>query len=189
MDLIQNKNDPQTLAAVSADVLDCQFNNDPKMQSIAQNIAQQAAAQGVSSGDAETHLALSSLKDIIRRVSAAPGQRCVVLVSPGFITPQQEYDLDNIIDRAMRANITISALDARGLYVVIPGGDITERISRNAQVAGIEGLYQLASASANEDVMAELYFRQKVDRGLQELDEGKGIPHDQARDRLQKWLK
>ena len=39
------------------------------------------------------------------------------------------------------------------------------------------------------DVMAELYFRQKVDQGLAELDAGKGIPHEQARDRLQKWLK
>ena len=39
------------------------------------------------------------------------------------------------------------------------------------------------------DVMAELYFRQKVDQGLRELDEGKGIPHEQARERLQKWLK
>jgi hypothetical protein len=39
------------------------------------------------------------------------------------------------------------------------------------------------------DVMAELYFRQKVDQGLRELDEGKGVPHDQAGVRLQKWLK
>jgi VWFA-related protein len=155
-DLIQNKNDQQALAAVTADVLDCQFNNDSRMQAAAKNIAEAAAAQGVSSGDAETHLALTSLKDVIRRVSAVPGQRCVVLVSPGFITPQQEYDLDNLIDRAMRANIVVNALDARGLYVVMPGGDITERVSRNTQVAGIEGLYQMASASADEDVMAEL---------------------------------
>jgi hypothetical protein len=39
------------------------------------------------------------------------------------------------------------------------------------------------------DIMAELYFRQKVDQGLAELDAGKGIPHEQARERLQKWLK
>ena len=155
-DLIQNKNDPQALAAVTADVLDCQFNNDPKMQTMAQNVAQAAAAQGVSSGDAETHLALTSLKDVVRRISAVPGQRCVVLVSPGFITPQQEYDVDNVIDRAMRANITISALDARGLYVVMPGGDINERPQPNSAVAGIEGLYQISSASADTDVMAEL---------------------------------
>ncbi|HEX3107274.1 MAG TPA: VWA domain-containing protein [Terriglobales bacterium] len=155
-DLIQNKNDPQALAAVAADVLDCQFDNNPKMQTMAQNVAQTAAAQAVSLGDAETHLTLTTLKDVIRRASGVPGQRCVVLVSPGFLTSQQEYDVDNIIDRAMRANIIINALDARGLYVVMPGGDITEKPSRNSQVAGIEGLYQMASASADEDVMAEL---------------------------------
>ncbi|HXF14081.1 MAG TPA: VWA domain-containing protein [Terriglobales bacterium] len=155
-DLIQNKNDPQALAAVTADVLDCQFNNDSRMQTAAQSMAQAVAAQAVSSGEAETHLALSTLKDVIRRVSGVPGQRCIVLVSPGFLTPQQEYDVDNIIDQAMRANIIINALDARGLYVVMPGGDITEKPSRNTQVAGIEGLYQMSSASAEEDVMAEL---------------------------------
>jgi VWFA-related protein len=155
-DLIQNKHDPQALVAVTADALDCQFNNDSKMQTAAQSVAEAAAAQAVSSGDAETHLALTTLKDVVRRVSAVPGQRCIVLVSPGFITPQQEYEVDNIIDRAMHADIIINALDARGLYVVMPGGDITERISRNTQVAGIEGLYQMASASAEEDVMAQL---------------------------------
>ena len=38
------------------------------------------------------------------------------------------------------------------------------------------------------DIMAELYFRQKVDQGLRELDEGRGIPHEQAREQLRKWL-
>ena len=39
------------------------------------------------------------------------------------------------------------------------------------------------------DIMAELYFRQKVDEGLRELDEGNGIPHEQVRERLAKWLR
>lgn len=38
------------------------------------------------------------------------------------------------------------------------------------------------------DIMAELYFRQKVDRGLEELGAGKGIPHDKVKGRLEKWL-
>lgn len=155
-DLIQNKNDPQALAAVTADALDCQFNNDSRFQAQAQATAQQAALQGLSIGDAETHLALTSLKDVIRRISVVPGQRCVVLVSPGFITPQQEPDVDALIDRAMRANITINALDARGLYVIAPGGDISERGQANPQIAVIEGQYQISNASADADVMAEL---------------------------------
>lgn len=34
------------------------------------------------------------------------------------------------------------------------------------------------------DIMAELYFRQNVDEGLKELDEGKGISHEEAKKRL-----
>ena len=39
------------------------------------------------------------------------------------------------------------------------------------------------------DIMAELYFKQKVDAGLRELDDGKGIPHNEVKGRLNKWLK
>jgi len=39
-----------------------------------------------------------------------------------------------------------------------------------------------------DDVMAELYFKMKVDAGLKELDEGKGIPHEEVKKRLAKWL-
>ena len=38
------------------------------------------------------------------------------------------------------------------------------------------------------DVMAELYFRQNVDGGLKELDEGKGTSHEEAKKRLSRWL-
>lgn len=39
-----------------------------------------------------------------------------------------------------------------------------------------------------DDVMAELYFKLKVDSGLKELDDGKGIPHAEVKERLSKWL-
>lgn len=40
-----------------------------------------------------------------------------------------------------------------------------------------------------DDIMAELYFKLQVDAGLQELDEGKGIPHEEIEKRMSKWLK
>ena len=39
-----------------------------------------------------------------------------------------------------------------------------------------------------DDIMAELYFRLQVDAGLKELDEGKGIPHEEIEKRMSKWL-
>jgi len=39
-----------------------------------------------------------------------------------------------------------------------------------------------------DDVMAELYFKLQVDAGLKELDQGKGIPHEEVENRMAKWL-
>ncbi len=39
-----------------------------------------------------------------------------------------------------------------------------------------------------DDVMAELYFKQQIDAGLKELDEGKGISHEEVEKRMSRWL-
>jgi hypothetical protein len=39
-----------------------------------------------------------------------------------------------------------------------------------------------------DDIMEELYFKLQVNRGLQELDDGKGIPHEDVEKKVQKWL-
>jgi len=45
----------------------------------------------------------------------------------------------------------------------------------------IEIIKQMPEDVSINDIMAELYFRQKVDQGLKELDEGKGIPHEKVK--------
>jgi predicted transcriptional regulator len=40
-----------------------------------------------------------------------------------------------------------------------------------------------------DDIMAELCFKLQVDAGLREIDEGKGIPHEEVEKRMSKWLK
>ena len=39
-----------------------------------------------------------------------------------------------------------------------------------------------------DEIMAELYFKLQVDTGLRELDEGKGISHEEVQKRMGKWL-
>ncbi len=34
------------------------------------------------------------------------------------------------------------------------------------------------------DLMYELYVKQKIEEGLKELDEGRGLPHDEVKHRL-----
>lgn len=52
----------------------------------------------------------------------------------------------------------------------------------------IEMIQSLPEDSTVDDIMDELFFRIHVNRGLQELDEGKGIDHSEIKKRLSQWL-
>lgn len=157
-DLIQNKNDPTALAVAAADALHCAFNDDPRMQAPAVTMAQGTAAQVLSSGEQETRVALAVLRDTIRRMATMPGVRTVLLLSPGFIAPLVDFDYSDLIDRSLRSQVIISALDARGLYSVDPVGDISSPHPVPAGVSGQKTIYVLDGARANDDVLADLAY-------------------------------
>jgi len=157
-DLIQNKNDPQALAAATQDAVACmQLDTSmPGTTSTAQTMAQAAAAHELVMGETETRLSLIAVHDYIRRMASMPGQRSLVLVSPGFLVlDDHRSDEIDLMDRAIRANVVISALDARGLYALVPGGDASQP-SGNLGSLRLRTQYQQASALQNEDVMLEL---------------------------------
>ena len=52
----------------------------------------------------------------------------------------------------------------------------------------IKMIQSLPEEVSIDDIMAELYFKLQVDAGLKELDEGKGIPHEEVEKRMSKWL-
>jgi len=53
----------------------------------------------------------------------------------------------------------------------------------------IKMIQNMPQDTSIEDIMAELYFRYQVNEGLRQLDEGKGIPHEEVEKRMEKWLK
>ena len=54
--------------------------------------------------------------------------------------------------------------------------------------AVIEMIEKMPEDVSVEDIMAELFFRQKVDEGLRQLDAGQGMEHEEALRRLEKWV-
>ncbi len=50
----------------------------------------------------------------------------------------------------------------------------------------IQMIHKMPNDASVQDIMAELYFRQKVDAGLQALDGNKGIEHSAVKERLKK---
>ena len=65
---------------------------------------------------------------------------------------------------------------------------VQKRMQSTIKQSVIEMIERLPDDTSVEDIMAELYFRQKVDEGLRQLDAGEGIEHEEARRKLGKWL-
>jgi VWFA-related protein len=150
-DLIVNKNDAQALNVAMRETMICM--NLPTLEE-ARAPAQAAAYRAVSEGEHESRLALGTMKDLVRRMGAMPGQRLILMVSPGFLRLNEQLeDESDIIDRAIKSNVTISALDARGLYT--DTSDIGKRVISIA-VLQAKQQYERAASRASSDVMAEL---------------------------------
>ncbi|MGD0130898.1 MAG: VWA domain-containing protein [Bryobacteraceae bacterium] len=162
-DQIQNKNDTMALQAAAQEVL---ATCDPPppgpitaaTEQMAESISRGTASRVLSAGEHDTRLAFTVLEGAIRRLAAAPGDRALILVSAGFfLTDELRSEETDIMDRAIRANVRISSLNARGLYAIVPGGDASTPPSAGGPgVMILKDRYRRESALAEEDVMAEL---------------------------------
>ena len=47
----------------------------------------------------------------------------------------------------------------------------------------------MRDSASYEDIMYELYVLQKIERGREDIREGRSVSHEEARKRLGKWLK
>lgn len=153
-DLIANKHNSAALEGAIDETLSC----DPglKIRDIAEKIVDSAAMRAVAMGEQDVRVSLGTVREVVRKMAGLPGQRTLILVSPGFLilTPETRADESQIMDIAAQSNVTVSALDARGLYTTEI--DASEMIKGSAQTLQLKSEYRRSSMSLDEDVMAEL---------------------------------
>jgi len=176
-DLIQNKSDSQALAIAAEDAVQCAFNGDETKIAQATQMAQSAAMRVLNLGDGETEYAYRHIEEAIKQLSAMPGQRVMVFVSPGFIPSTLWSETSDLIDRASHAGIVINTIDARGLYTPDLLGDIANPPRGSALTAGISSSYRLAAQQAQDEVLQQLAYgtggtffhnRNDLDEGLRQ---------------------
>lgn len=85
----------------------CIFDQRGLVESTAQSVWHQYEYQSTD--------ALDALLIVIRHLAAAPGQRMLILMSPGFPTGGMEQRTSALTDAALRANVRISAINSEGL--------------------------------------------------------------------------
>jgi VWFA-related protein len=158
--------DPTALQVATQDAAACSGGQG------AQIMAQAAAQRELSTGESEINFSFRNIDALIKRMSALPGQRIIVLMSPGFFVTPSTRESGDVIERATRANIVINTIDARGLYV----SSIYDASNRsNANVSGIRGAFISTEESIQDDVLSELadgtggtffHNRNDIDQGL-----------------------
>ncbi|HKV24182.1 MAG TPA: VWA domain-containing protein [Candidatus Acidoferrum sp.] len=175
-DLIQNKRDPQALDVATEDAVQCAFRGDETQRAAAQGMAIGMAGAVLGREDGSTDYVFRHLEEVMRRLSAMPGQRIVVLVSPGFIPSTLEAEASDLVDRATKANIVINTIDERGLYTP-DMGDIGDSYRDPPQIAGFKASYRTSAQLAQEDVLAQFadgtggtffHNRNDLDEGLRQ---------------------
>jgi VWFA-related protein len=166
---IAEVNDPVALQVATQDAGSCSGSTQG-----AQVMAQAAAQRELSTGESEINFSFRNIDALIKRMSALPGQRIIVMMSPGFFVTPSTRESGDVIERATRANIVINTIDARGLYV----SSIFDASNSNAPTgptAGIRSSFIMTEESIQNDVLAELadgtggtffHNRNDIDQGL-----------------------
>lgn len=151
-DRIENKRDLMaTDTAIEAAMACCECTRQN-----AQTYVEDAARRALQIGDANVRATLTALSEVVRKLGAMGGQRTLILVSPGFLTLTEESMAlkSAILDKAAELNVTISVLDARGLYTTIL--DASTETAGTTRTTRAKAQYHGESMGLNEDIMAEL---------------------------------
>lgn len=128
--LIVHQHDPHAVDIATEEAYHCFYEsngmNEQAALIAARSVAESEAVGALSAYQTESEYALRSLDAVIRRLAVMPGQRTIVLASPGFITLTKEQRVNDLVERALRAKVVINSLDAKGLFAPVPFGDASQ---------------------------------------------------------------
>jgi len=155
-DLILNKRDHTAMEAATADALACLKLDPSRWRDLAERMVLNAASKTLALGDQDIRATLGVLSQVVRKMGTLPGQRTLVFVSPGLPTqtPEAMTEKSQILNLAAQSNVTVSALDARGLYSTEP--DASARGAYTPRNEIYRSQSRPLEMSLNEDIMAEL---------------------------------
>lgn len=157
-DQVENKHNNQLFAVIVDETLQCAFNGDPRMIAGAQAMARSATERALSETDVENQYVFRYMEDVLQHLAGMPGERVLVLVSPGFLLTTQHIDMSTVVDRANRAGVVINTIDARGLYVPDVMGDISKRSSDNIRTVGYKTTARIAAQTEQAYVLGDLAY-------------------------------
>ncbi|MBS1802942.1 MAG: VWA domain-containing protein [Acidobacteria bacterium] len=101
---------------------------------------------------------LHQFEQVVDFATRAPGERSVVLVSPGFLSQNEQASIDRIIDRALHAGVVINTLDPKGLAGLMSFSSGAQSIASPASPHAMRSKSSLDRSGelSNAEVLSEL---------------------------------
>lgn len=115
-----------------------------------------AAARTLRLAETSAEYTLRGLEQLILRMATLPGQRQIVLISPGFLTASREYRRGEIAERALRRNVVINTVDAKGVFAPLPFGGINKRRPSLPMVAHRKEQLRRSGEDRDLDILRDL---------------------------------
>jgi len=174
-DQIENQRNDQALLVVAQQIVHCQFSDNQSNLPQALTIAQNAALAELPLQNAQNEYVYRTLRQAIGALSSKPGDRVLVLISPGFLLTTLYGDESDVIDRANRSNVVINTIDARALYTPALMGDISNPVADNIITGGPMATYRINAQFEQRGVLSDFavatggtYFhdRNDLDQGI-----------------------
>jgi len=85
-------------------------------------MVQRRADQVLSMAEQFGSATLETLGQVVTHLSQKPGRRVLVLVSSGFLSTTLQHQMDQLVEAALRSDIVINSLDAKGLVTDVSVG-------------------------------------------------------------------
>lgn len=151
-----------------------------------QQMAISAATRALALGEEDARDSLNAVAVVVRAMSNLPGQRILIVISPGFLSlsPETMFFKSQLFDQAAASSVIINALGAGGLSA----GNMDASRGANAALGQFNGQTsqdQLNSMRESENVLVEMangtggtFFHDNNDleSGLQNLMAPPGFP-------------
>ena len=160
-DLVIDKADSQVLEALTYYTAECAH----VRPEVARHIALIASYRQTMLGREDTRRTLAALQLAVRQLSQLPGDRVIVLSSPGFFaqTPEGIRGVAELLQLAARNHVIIDGLIVRGVIAAEEDDDVARQVNVRRQAPPKTSSpdqswirYRRESARADGDVMQDL---------------------------------
>jgi len=149
---IVDQNDSTAIAEAAEEIYNCNPcppQVEAECRAAALTKVQSEATRSLTLAETQSNAALRGIESLVRRMTALPGQRSVVVISEGFLSQTLLFELSQISDRALRSGVIINAIDARGLYTD-PTNDASQGAIANTMNAAYIGQKHLILMQGTE---------------------------------------